>query len=453
MFPPFPQDEAFSVCKKIIQKLENGELKLIQLTTESKERSGQGIMIGAAICLDSSGNKIILNTLSGISKKIEGSRAEETGIFVSPIVVSEQINLALKKNDAEIHELTEKINSLKNIRKLKNQKYTDQTEEEKELVSRRLKLCNESLSNVYSLYSFYCADKKVRKLSDICKNKLPPTGTGDCCAPKLLNYAFKNELSVLSMAEVFYGKDNNSRKNGELYPPCDERCALILPEILGLNILYQDSSIVVVNKQSGLLSVPGRGPEKQDCIVNRLKKLFPYCINQPSVHRLDMETSGLLVLALTEEAHKNLNRQFENREVSKRYIALLDGKFPEKFQKHGSMELFFRVDLDNRPHQIWDEVYGKSAVTEWNVTGSEIYTAPDGSKRPCTRISFIPHTGRTHQLRLASADSHGFGIPIIGDTLYGKCEKGERLMLHAEYLSFAHPETGEKMEFFCPAPF
>ena len=187
--------------------------------------------------------------------------------------------------------------------------------------------------------------------------------------------------------------------------------------------------------------------------MNRLKRLFPDCIQQPSVHRLDMETSGLLVLALNENSHRNLCRQFEEKKVQKRYVALIDGKLPEKFQKTGSMELFFRVDIENRPHQIWDEVYGKNAVTEWTLLGEEIYSSPDGTKRLCSRILFIPHTGRTHQLRLAAADSHGFGVPIIGDTLYGCCEKGERLMLHAEYLNFEHPSAGKRMEFLCPAPF
>ena len=317
-------------------------------------------------------------------------------------------------------------------------------------------MCDESLKKVFGLYSFHCADGKVRSLLEICEKKQknpPPTGTGDCCAPKLLDFAFKNQLVVKSLAEVFYGKSNKFRTNGKLYEPCDERCALILPETLGLEILYQDEDIVVVNKQSGLLSVPGRGPEKQDCIVNRLKKLFPHCIKQPSVHRLDMETSGILVLALNENSHRNLCRQFEEKKVQKRYIALLDGKLPEKFPKNGTMELYFRVDIENRPYQIWDEVYGKNAVTEWNWLGEEIYSAPDGTERLCTRILFIPHTGRTHQLRLAAADIHGFGVPIIGDTLYGHCEKGERLMLHAEFLSFIHPSTGKLMEFSCPAPF
>ena len=208
------------------------------------------------------------------------------------------------------------------------------------------------------------------------------------------------------MTEMFYGRDSGYRICGKTYGPCDERCALILPEILGLNILYRDDSIIVVNKQSGLLSVPGRGPEKQDCVVNRFRRLFPEAILQPSVHRLDMETSGLLVLAFTEDAHRNMNRQFENREVKKEYIAVVDGKLPENFAPDGQMELFFRVDIENRPHQIWDAVHGKNAVTEWHRIGEESYTAPDGSKRCVTRIKFIPHTGRTHQLRLAAADSH-----------------------------------------------
>lgn len=456
MFPPFPQEEAFNVCNKIISALESGVLQLEQIGKVSVERSGQGIMVGVAVCQKSDGSSVVLNTVSGISKRIKGSESAGLGIFVEPIVSSAEIEKALQKNDFQIHQLTEKINFLKEKRKRSDGKFENQSEEEIQFVKKRLDLCDESLKKVFNLYSFHCADGKVRSLLEICRKKqknLPPTGTGDCCAPKLLDFAFKNQLAVKSLAEVFYGESNKFRINGKLYGPCDERCSLILPEILGLEILYQDEDIVVVNKQSGLLSVPGRGPEKQDCIVNRLKKLFPHCIQQPSVHRLDMETSGLLVLALNENSHRILCRQFEEKKVQKRYIALIDGKLPEKVPKSGKMELYFRVDIENRPHQIWDEVYGKNAITEWNWLDEEFYSAPDGSKRLCTRILFIPHTGRTHQLRLAAADIHGFGVPIIGDTLYGHCENGERLMLHAEYLSFAHPKTGKLMEFSCPAPF
>ena len=456
MFPPFPQEEAFAVCKKIIDALEHGILQLEQVGKISAERSGQGIMIGVAVCQKADGTSVILNTVSGISKKIKGSEAAGFGIFVEPIVSAEKIESALEKNDFQIHQLTEKINLLKKKRKRPDGKFENQTEEEIQLVKQRSFLCDESLKKVFGLYSFHCADGKIRSLLEICRktqNTLPPTGTGDCCAPKLLDFAFKNNFSVKSMAEVFYGKNNKFRVNGKLCEPCDERCALILPEMLGLEILYQDEYIVVVNKQSGLLSVPGRGPEKQDCIVNRLKKLFPQCIPQPSVHRLDMETSGILVLALNEDSHRNLCKQFEEKKVQKRYIALIDGKLPEKFSKNGTMELYFRVDIENRPHQIWDEIYGKNAVTEWNWIDEEIYSSPDGTNRLCTRILFIPHTGRTHQLRLAAADIHGFGVPIIGDTLYGHCEKGERLMLHAKEITFHHPTSGEILHIVCDPDF
>lgn len=453
MFPPFLQEEAYEICKKIIFALDSGTLSLVQIGKTSVERKEQGIMIGVAVCKKADGTRVIINTVSGISKKLCGTSANDYGIFVPPIVSSLKIEEALKQNDLQIHRLTEKINILKEKRRRPDGKYENQTQEEQNLSKERSELCAFSLRKVFSLYSFCCADGTVRSLNQIVGKRFVPTGTGDCCEPKLLDFAYKNGWTVKSLAEVYYGKTLQTRVNGELYPPCDERCSLILPEILGLSILYRDSDIVVVNKQSGLLSVPGRGPEKQDCIVNRLKRLFPECIAQPSVHRLDMETSGLMVLALTEDAHRNLNRQFETKQVKKRYIALLDGKLSSKFIPSGKIELFFRVDLENRPHQIWDEVYGKSAVTEWNVISEEEYTAPDGTKRPCTRVQFIPHTGRTHQLRLCASDSHGFAVPIIGDTLYGHFQQGERLMLHAEYLSFTHPKTGKIMEFNLPAPF
>lgn len=454
MFPPFPEEKAYSICLEMLDELNEGSFALEQIGDESESRSGQGIMLGSALCRDESGKLFALKTVSGISKKIVLKRENYDGeIFVSPIVSFEQVEQALKKNDSEIHSLTEKINSLKKERLLPCGKYSNQGEEEKALVEKRKTLCLESLKNVYELYEFHCAGGVTKKLIDICKEKLPPTGTGDCCAPKILDYAFSHNLTILSMAEVFYGQSNEKRVMGQKYPPCDERCGLILKDMLGLEILYLDEDIIVVNKQSGILSVPGRGPGKQDCIVNRVKYLFPDCIFQPSVHRLDMETSGLLVLAFTKEAHRALNQQFENRVVKKEYIALLRGTLPEQFEKHGTMELFFRVDLDNRPHQIWDAEYGKNAITEWEELGREEYISPEGKKITASRMKFIPHTGRTHQLRLAAADSHGFCVPIIGDTLYGTCEKGERLMLHAEYLSFVHPVTGRRMEFRCPPAF
>lgn len=440
MFPPFDEELAFKYCKEIISLLEEKKLSLVYTTEKiSAERFANGIMIGVLVAKNSVQENKILFTVSGISRRIEGKFHD--AIFIEPIVSNRKIMSALQKNDKKIHLLTEK---LKSCRK----------EDIQELQLHRSTLTSESLEKVHELYSFYCFDGKIRSLKQICKNQLPPTGTGDCCAPKLLNFAFKNNLTPLSMCEVFYGKSTEKKISGCKYSPCDERCGLILPEILGLKILYRDKDIIVVNKQSGLLSVPGRGPEKQDCVVNRVKKLFPECIEQPSVHRLDMETSGLMVLAFTKDAHRNLCRQFEKGLVQKKYVALLDGILAKKgIAQTGTMELYFRLDVENRPHQIWDSVYGKKAITEWKILDVEKYLSPMENKKNVTRILFIPHTGRTHQLRLASADSHGFGVPIIGDTLYGHCEPNERLMLHSCYIKFTHPSTGQVMEFNCESDF
>lgn len=440
MFPPFDEELAFKYCKEIISLLEEKKLSLVYTTEKiSAERFANGIMIGVLVAKNSVQENKILFTVSGISRKIEGKFHD--AIFIEPIVSNRKIMSALQKNDKKIHLLTEK---LKSCRK----------EDIQELQLHRSTLTSESLEKVHELYSFYCFDGKIRSLKQICKNQLPPTGTGDCCAPKLLNFAFKNNLTPLSMCEVFYGRSTEKKISGCKYSPCDERCGLILPEILGLKILYRDKDIIVVNKQSGLLSVPGRGPEKQDCVVNRVKKLFPECIEQPSVHRLDMETSGLMVLAFTKDAHRNLCRQFEKGLVQKKYVALLDGILAKKgIAQTGTMELYFRLDVENRPHQIWDSVYGKKAITEWKILDVEKYLSPMENKKNVTRILFIPHTGRTHQLRLASADSHGFGVPIIGDTLYGHCEPNERLMLHSCYIKFTHPSTGQVMEFNCESDF
>lgn len=440
MFPPFDEELALEYCKEIISLLNEKKLSIVYTTEKvSEERFENGIMIGVLVARNSLQQNKILFTVSGISRKIEGKFRD--AIFIEPIVSSKKIMSALQKNDKEIHSLTEK---LKNCR----------IENIQDLQLRRSLLTSESLERVHELYSFYCSDGKIRSLKQICRSQLPPTGTGDCCAPKLLNFAFENNLIPISMCEVFYGKANEKKQPGVKYSPCDERCGLILPEMLGLKILYRDDDIIVVNKQSGILSVPGRGPEKQDCIVNRVKRLFPECIPQPSVHRLDMETSGLMVLAFTKDAHRKLSRQFEEGLVEKKYIALLDGILAKKGIPHaGTMKLYFRLDVENRPHQIWDSVYGKKAVTEWKIIDVEKYLSPLKNKKNVTRILFIPHTGRTHQLRLASADSHGFGIPIIGDTLYGSCEPGERLMLHSCYIKFVHPSTGKVMEFNCESDF
>lgn len=433
MFPPFPQESARHYCMELIDLLKSGKVELCQIAKESEERKNQGVMIGCLVCYDNNtDSEVILYAVSGNAKILKGNIPESCH-FVPSIVSIESINDALEENDLLIHQLTDKINNLQN------------GEEKNSLIKERTTLTDESLKKVFNLYSFTRFDGKKITLNEIIyshNGKLPPAGTGDCCAPKLLSYSFENQFVPKSMDEVFFGNDTKNKINGISYPPCDERCGYILPSILGLEIIYRDDDIVVVNKQSGLLSVPGRGEEKKDSVEYRLRILFPECIMQPAVHRLDMETSGILVLALNKNAHRNLNQQFAEGKVQKKYIALLDGILHGKPEGH--IELKFRLDVDNRPHQIYDEVYGKLGITDWKKIGVE-----NGK----TRVEFIPRTGRTHQLRLASSAPRGLGIPIAGDSLYGQCKQGERLMLHAREITFMHPTNGKTMHFECKESF
>lgn len=202
-----------------------------------------------------------------------------------------------------------------------------------------------------------------------------------------------------------------------------------------LEILYSDSAIVVVNKRSGMLAVPGRGPGMEDSVAQRVRRMFAECIAQPAVHRLDMDTSGLMVVALTAEAHRNLSRQFHERLTKKKYVALLDGILG---QESGTIELPFRLDVDNRPIQIYDELHGKLGVTHWRKVAVE---------GQYTRVEFIPVTGRTHQLRVHASHAKGLGIPIAGDPFYGRGKGPGELKLHACELGFAHPVSGEDLSF------
>lgn len=459
MFPPFSQELAYHYNQILISELESGNSFLQKISNESEERKNQGIMIGTLVCFNKNKQRIILHAVSGISNilVLQNNQDIPKRIVVPPIVDIKKIEHALKKNDKKIHVLTKKINNY----------FKDKTKTQK-LITKRTKLTDYSLKKVFSLYNFTRFDKTKISLNIIIKNhnnKFPPTGTGDCCAPKLLSFAFKNELFPISMDEVFYGNDTKNKINKTSYFPCDERCGFILPEILGVEVLYRDNDIIVVNKKSGLLSVPGI--KQKDCIENRIKKLFGYSnsfndnsdfgdfqkfIEPCAVHRLDMETSGILIFARNKSAHKNLNQQFREGKVTKKYIALLDGILYGKGE--GIIELKFRLDINNRPYQIYDEINGKLSITEYKKLKVESFINPITKKiKKVTRIEFTPKTGRTHQLRLASSHIKGLNIPIVGDSLYGKCKKGERLMLHAFYIDFFHPTSNEKISFNCKVPF
>jgi tRNA pseudouridine32 synthase / 23S rRNA pseudouridine746 synthase len=205
-----------------------------------------------------------------------------------------------------------------------------------------------------------------------------------------------------------------------------------------LRVVLATERYVVVDKPSGLLSVPGKGEAKQDCVPARVRALYPHATGPLVVHRLDMETSGLIVLGLDADAQRDLSGQFENRQTLKKYAALLRG---DVRLDEGEVTLPMRLDVDRRPYQIVDHEQGRAAVTRFRVLAREIDR---------TRVEFVPVTGRTHQLRVHAA--FGIGCPIVGDALYGDGEGG-RLMLHASELCFREPGTGRWVESRSPAPF
>ncbi len=208
-----------------------------------------------------------------------------------------------------------------------------------------------------------------------------------------------------------------------------------------MRIIHVDPDLVVVDKEAGVLSVPGRGPEKQDSVETRIRALFPGCPAQPAVHRLDMDTSGLMILARTTEAHRALMASFRQRLVDKVYEAILDGEIEEAA---GRIELAFRLDPENRPRQVHDPERGKMGITLWHRLWAG---------RGRSRVRFIPLTGRTHQLRVHAAHPLGLGCPIVGDRLYGRRRPGERMLLHATALTLEHPRTGARLRFFSWPPF
>ena len=362
-------------------------------------------MIGVLVCENKEGKQEIIKAFSG---QIDGSYNQEGW---APPCFDEAKFKAL----ASVYDLLIKENE----------------QFESKVISK------EAQEKIFDLYEFTCIDQTTFKIKDVFFKKLPPTGTGDCCEPKLLNQAFRFGLTPLSMDEFYFGENINFKKNGEFYPPCDEKCKPLLKKMFKLDIIYVDNFIIVVNKPHGLLAVPGRTPENQDCITNRVKTLFPNCIDQPAVHRLDQDTSGLMVLSFDKECHKNLSKQFIAKTVFKQYIALIEGKI---LTKSGTIELKFRLDPENRPHQIYDEKMGKLGITKF-----ERVKILKHEGKTVTKILFTPLTGRTHQLRLHSSHEKGLASPIVGDRLYG--HKGEKLMLQAKLLEFNHPITGKRLSF------
>lgn len=210
-----------------------------------------------------------------------------------------------------------------------------------------------------------------------------------------------------------------------------------------LRIVYADDDVAVIDKPSGLLSCPGRDPSLFDSVQTRVPQVFPAATGSILAHRLDQPTSGLLVVGLNPASHRALRLQFEARTVEKAYEAVLIGLVADDA---GVIELPFRLDVERRPHQIWDPVHGKVGVTHYEVLARDVDTGR-------TRVRFVPLTGRTHQLRTHAAHALGLGCPIAGDALYGDPSTSPRLLLHARHLAFDHPVLGKKLSFMSPTPF
>ena len=385
----------------------------------------------------------------------------------------------------------------------------------KSLQLQRKQMSDELQRWLFAAYRMLNAKGEERDLIDIFReytHAMPPAGAGDCCAPKLLQYAYQHRLRPVCMAEFWWGESPASeiRHHLHYYPACRSKCLPILTHMLkGLDVapnplaqkrhtaeprvLYADEYILVVDKPAGMLSVPGKADDSasvsvEEYFANNSKLKIQNSKFLKAAHRLDMDTSGLLVLARTEQAYVELQRQFASRETVKRYEAVLCGvpkhttphstfrsDVPEpitqnsKFKTQnsstqpdgclGAISLPLIADINDRPRQRVDMEHGKPALTLYNIVEvraadantAVAYTTKKADKS-LTLVHLYPKTGRTHQLRVHCAHPLGLACPILGDPLYGT-ERADRMYLHAAELTFRHPITGEPMHFLSPSGF
>ena len=322
---------------------------------------------------------------------------------------------------------------------------------------------------------------------------VPPAGSGECCEPKLLQYAFEHGLKPIQMAMFWWGESPKEeiRHHLHFYPACNGKCKPILHWMLPadvfeqasadayiynkVEILYEDQELVVIHKPEGMLSVPGKDAQ-QPSIYSWARKQFPEATGPLIVHRLDMATSGLMVIAKTEFAYHRLQEQFTSHQVQKRYVAIVCCKDKDMAQRIKDatkmISLPLMPDYLDRPRQIVNHEQGKEAITEYEVLGSEerrvkseefnsaanhevpssnlkvqssnLKVQSSNLKVQCIRLALYPKTGRTHQLRVHCAHREGLDAPILGDPLYGNV-KADRLYLHAEAITFKHPLTGKEI--------
>lgn len=327
-----------------------------------------------------------------------------------------------------------------------------------DLKARRKAMSEALQERIFRLFIVKNGRGEARDLVEMFKplGTLPPAGAGECCAPRLLNYAFNNGLKPVCMAEFWWGASpvGEVRHHGHFYPACRSKCKPILDFMLQgldvednplgqrvetsvLDVVYDDDRFTVLNKPSGMLTVPGKLLD--DSLLSRYQAVFPEVHGPVVVHRLDQETSGLVIFAKDKATHKALQQQFEQHTIKKRYIALLEGQV---LQDEGIIDLPLLPDIEDRPRQRVDYDHGKRAVTRYHVLERS---------HGLTRIALEPYTGRTHQLRVHCSHPQGLNCPIVGDRLYGNASS--RLMLHAQSITLVHPASGQSMTLECAPPF
>lgn len=434
-----------TVINSQVDDLEN-DSNYLQLTKELKE---QNALVSKRLTSEK-------EKLSEAKKhrKANRKKAQEeiTDAAALEIRMNELVRESLKDKFL-FRELTEYLESTLSIIKEKLNRFLSEINQLKEQRKQKSAGLQRQLFTEYSFLNQYQESKNLDEIF----NGNPPAGSGECAAPKLLHYAFQHQLTPIAMAEFWWGQSPKSevRKHQQFYPACTGKCEPILKHMLQdipmdehpfetnsaaekeLELVFEDEYMAVVNKPAGFLSVPGK--RVNDSVYNRMKELFPNATGPLLVHRLDMATSGLLLIAKSSDIHKNLQSQFIKRKIQKRYVALLDGLINDQ---KGIIDLPLRTDFDNRPNQMVCYDFGKPAKTKWEVI----------ERRNNKSLVYLhPITGRTHQLRVHTAHNLGLNTPIVGDTLYGN--RANRLYLHAESITFSHPVSHEMVTITVKADF
>ncbi len=394
-------------------------------------------------------------TISELKKRYAEHRQERKKLRTEHPEMKDELDRQSQFEKAEIKRTAARLDEELSALRDSIAKYETETEALKTERKRRSNVLQRWL---FSRMKAHCADGELLSVWDIFQfagKGVPPSGTGECAAPKLLNYAFAHKYKPISMAEFWMGTSPKGeiRIEGQFYPACNQKCGPLLSRMMRgmdieanpleksavgrpLKILYEDEWLLIVDKPYGLMTVSDVPTQEtlmtQVCAIRNIE-------GPGYVHRLDMATSGIIVIAKDKETHQAMQHLFENREIKKRYVAIVEGRPKEQ---RGTIRLPLIPNIDDRPRQMVDFIRGKDAMTEYETIETNGAT---------TRLLLYPLTGRTHQLRIHLASPLGLGCPIVGDNLYGHL--GARLMLHSDAIWFIHPRTKKAVHISCTAEF